>query len=397
VTRLDAVALAATLLASSGCTSSQIVDFAMGSAKRPASHRALRVGDRQVLAGDMHCHVLPPDAPWHVTRGLDATIDLATEQDLDFVVLTPHVPARFYSSRSYRAWVLRTQRELRERLAEKTARLGEGAPLFVPGFEYTDYEYGHVGAAFADVEKVLDALSAEDAYHEPDAFFRLWIEQGGLLTINHPVERPLHGAPFSMLRADLSWRGFAEGANVPPEIAFISSHAQTVETFNASITHLRDQFILGDEERSLREAAWLVDRVARDEGRRVAHVGGSDSHGYWLRPSTYVLARGRSIAAVRDALVGARTCVRGPEACTLEVRAPEGEWQAVGGAVEAQAGLVEARAQGPAAFFANGVLAARSARGEAVTIPVASGRCTLVRAVVGLSWSSPVYVGCRLR
>lgn len=183
-------------------------------------------------------------------------------------------------------------------------------------------------------------------------------------------------------------------ARVPDEIAFVHAHAQSVEIFNASITHLRDQYILGDEERSMREAAALVDHASREQGRRIADVGGSDSHGQWLRPTTYVLAQERSIGAIREAIVAGRTCVRGPEACTLELRAPGGPWRGVGDGLDAADGIVEARAQGPATFFVNGAPAARAAAGEAATLTVPRDRCVLVRAVVGLSWSSPVYVGC---
>lgn len=50
------------------------------------------------------------------------------------------------------------------------------------------------------------------------------------------------------------------------------------------------------------------------------------SHGSWLGAATWVLARERSIDAIRDALVSGRTCVRGPEACTFEARGDAGEW-----------------------------------------------------------------------
>lgn len=393
-TQRAALALVGALaLATTGCTKSALVDFAMGSAKVPASHRGYVVGDRRILAGDMHCHVLPPDAPWHVTRHLDETLAIAAAEDLDFVVLTPHVPSRFFTSAPYRAWVRRTQADLRQRLAARVAEADADAPLVIPGFEYTDYAYGHVGAAFADVEDVLAELPPEDARAHPEAFFRLFLEHGGVLTINHPVERPLPHAAFSNLRADLSWRAFRT-PDVPDEIAFVHTHAQSVEVFNASITHLRDQYILGDEERSMREAAALVDHASRDQGRRIADVGGSDSHGQWLRPTTYVLARERSIRAIRDAIVGGRTCVRGPEACTLELRAPGGAWRGVGDGVDAPDGVVEARAQGPATYFVNGAPAARAGAGETATFSVPHDRCALVRAVVGMSWSSPVYVGC---
>jgi hypothetical protein len=388
----NARALALALgVTSSGCLHNvgpKMLDVAMGSAKRSPSHRGMRVGDRMVLAGDLHCHVLPPDASWHVSRGLPETLALAASEDLDFVVLTPHVPRRFFMLESKRRWVLETQAELRAHLA----RLQPSA-IVIPGFEYTDFEYGHVGAAFADVREVLAAVSVEEARRRPERFFEQWVAQGGVLTINHPVERPLPDAPFRQLRADLSWRAFA-GRPVPPEMAWVTEHAQSVETFNASISHLRDQYILTDEERSLREAAALVDREARAQKRRIAPVGGSDSHGSWLRPTTYVLAKERSREAIREAIQEARTCVRGPEACTLEVAAPDSAFHGVGDSLRAGE-IVRAKTRGgEATYFVNGAIAARGADGETVTLAVPPNRCALVRAVVERSWSAPVYVNC---
>jgi hypothetical protein len=374
-------------LATPACTRSQMIDMAMQSAKHPSHHEALRVGDREVLAGDMHCHILPPDSPAHVTRELPETLARAADQDLDFLVLTPHVPIRFFADPGKREWVLRTQDELAARIAALRP-----AMIVVPGFEYTDHHYGHVGAAFADVRTVLADVSVEDAAASPARFFEAFVARGGVLTINHPVERPLPRSPFWQLRADLSWRAFA-GDPVPPEIAWLTTHAQTIEIFNASITHLRDQFILGDEERSMREAASIVDRVSKAQGRRVAAVGGSDSHGSWLRPTTYVLAKAKTREAVRDALVEGRTCVRGPEACTLEVAAPDGPWHSVGEALDA-VGAVRARARGgDVTFIVDGAPAATARDGEVASIPIAP-RCSEVRAIVGMSWSSAIYVNC---
>ena len=166
---------------------------------------------------------------------------------------------------------------------------------------------------------MLAGLSAEDARASPERFFELWVARGGILTINHPVNRPLPKSPFHELASDLSWRAFRGGV-VLREVAWITEHAQTIETFNTTVTELRDLFIVGEEDRSLREASHLADRVARAQHRRFAAVGGSDSHGHWLRATTFVLASERSAEGIRQALASARTCVRGPEACTLEVR-----------------------------------------------------------------------------
>lgn len=377
-------ALVLALLAN-GCTKAELLDFAMHTAPRPTTAAATRVGDYQVLAGDMHTHVLPPDSPRHVTRGLPETVALAKEEGLDFVVLTPHVSARFYLSEE-RDWVRRTQAELRRTIAAQHADV-----MVVPGMEYTDHRYGHVGLAFAEIEDVLAEVPEGDS--RPERFFERWAAHGGLMTINHPVVRGIPHAPFMELRYELGWRAlFDPPPPVPSEIAWITEHATAIETLNSSISHLRDQFIIGDVDRTLREGAHLADRVARTQHRPVTPVGGSDSHGGWLRPTTWVLARERSIAGVRDAIVNGRTCVRGPAACTFEARAPGGAFVNVGAALASgDARTVEVRTAGArATYYVNG---APVADGNHASLAV-PGTCVLVRAVVDESWSAPIYVDC---
>jgi hypothetical protein len=394
------IGLTLTLAGALGCRNNTLLDVAMSSAPRAAAFRE-RVGPWELLAGDLHTHVLPPDAPYHVSRNLLETVSIALEERLDFVVLTPHVPSRFYLHPEKREWVRGTQRVLQAQIAAVTRDGADTSVLLVPGMEYTDHRFGHVGLAFADVDEVLDELPIADLAARPELFFEAWQAHGGVAAINHPVLRPIPTAPVPELRADLSWRGFplagsVEGAEVAPEIRWLSRHAQTIETHNASVEHLRDQFFMSDRDWTLREATHLVDREARRQRRRITPVGGSDSHGLWLRPTTWVLASERSTAALRDAIVAGRTCVRGPEACLLEVRAGDGACHFVGASIATAAPVraISARAlRGPTTWYVNGVATARSRAGEAISIPM-SGRCTLVRATVGRSVSAPIYVDC---
>ena len=186
---------------------------------------------------------------------------------------------------------------------------------------------------------------------------------------------------------------------MPPEVAWITEHAQTIETYNTTVTELRDLFIVGEEDRSLREAAHLADHVARTQHRRFAAVGGSDSHGRWLRATTFVLATERSAAGIREAIASARTCVRGPEACTLEVRPQGGAWLGVGDSLTTPhrepAATFEGRASGgDATFLVNGAIVGNASSGSVVSFPVPTDRCSIVRAIVGRSWSSGIYVNC---
>ncbi len=392
MTRASAIVLLSAFGASTfaGCTKSQLVDVAMSGVEHVRAPRDRRVGDLLVLAGDLHCHVLPPDAPYHVSRDLAQTLELAKREELDFVVLTPHVPKRFFVDDDLRTWVLQSQKELRLRLAALHPDL-----LVIPGFEYTDHRYGHVGVSFGDPAEVLAGYPADEARAHPERFFERWVARGGLLTINHPVERALDTSPFTELRWDMSWRAFREPV-IAPEITWITAHAQAIETFNTSVTHLRDQFLIGEEDRSLREAAHLVDRTSRAQHRKIAAVGGSDSHGLWLRATTFVLAKERSPEALHEGLAAARTCVRGPEACSLQVRALGAErWSGVGDSVRTPAPILEARASGgDATYVVNGAIVATVPAGTVTQLPLPAGRCAIVRAMVGRSWSSGIYVNC---
>jgi len=387
--RLSIAAIALIATTSLGCTKNQMLDIAMSGALRPALPHGQHVGDRLILAGDMHCHVMPPDSAHHVSRELPETLALAKAEGLDFVVLSPHVPARFYMDDEMRGWVLETQAELRARIARLKPDV-----MVIPGFEYTDFRNGHLGMSFADPSEVLGGLTSEEARNAPERFFEMWGERGGILTINHPMNRPLPNAPFHELGADMSWRAF-RGVPVAPEIAWVTTHTTAIETFNSMVSGLRDQFMIGDEDRSLREASHIADEAVRTQHRRIASVGGSDSHGNWLRATTFVLAKDRSVEGLRKGIAAARTCVRGPEACTLELRSDGGAWLGVGDAITTSSSTFEARASGDdVTFIVNGAPVATAADGEITKLQVPTERCSIVRAIVGRSWSSGIYVNC---
>ncbi len=66
---------------------------------------------------------------------------LAKQEHLDFVVLTPHLGARFFLHEIY----LREELAALAGLRDEIARQGPGAPLLIAGFEYTDHRQGHLG------------------------------------------------------------------------------------------------------------------------------------------------------------------------------------------------------------------------------------------------------------
>lgn len=344
----------------------------------------------QILAGDLHCHVSPPDHPLEASRDPAATVALAKAENLDFVVLTPHVPARFFEDEELRAQVLAARARLRRELDAHS----DGRTVFVIGMEYTDPAYGHVGAAFADLEAVLSDVPAEQAFAHPGRFFERFVARGGTLVINHPLSVPLDSS-VAMARADLSWRPFTSSAGVlPEEIATVSRLAQGIEAYNMVVTHMRDRYLLRDTERTLLATLVRTDEEILAQQRRLVPVGGSDSHVGYLRPTTFVRALGRSEKAIRDALVGGHVCIRSPEACSFEVREGNGAWQSVGGSLPG-ASSIEARAQGgDVEILVNGAHAAQAGPGEIVRVALAKPGCSVLRARVGEGFSAPIYVGC---
>jgi hypothetical protein len=393
-----------TLLAgpTAGCNVHAVERLAMTSAYRPVHDGGLArssaappepprpAASYQLLAGDMHCHISPPDSPDDVTRGVAETIARAHDEALDFVVLTPHLPARFFADRTLRARAVAGQAELRRAFASAGVA---GATVFIPGFEYTDHAFGHVNASFADLGQVLAEVPVDVARADPARFFERWAARGGLLVVNHPVVTPLHSI-FARARADMSWRPWTSSAPYPPEIAAVGRLAVGFEAYNVAVAQLRDGLLLLDADLGLREVTGRLDREILTGRRRLAPVGGTDSHAGWLRAAMFVLAESRTEAGIRDALVGGRTCVRSPAACSLEVRPPGGAWVSVGGAVRSDA-TVEVRARGDQiAILRDGAPVALPASGKIAAVDVPAGRCSLIRARVDDGYSAPVYVNC---
>lgn len=383
------------------------VDLAMTSAYRPqrgyGTTSAPLVGvvapRYHLLGGDLHCHVLPPDDGTHVSRSLHDTVALAKREGLDFVVLTPHVASRFQEDEDARREVVRDQRALREAITAEAL----GGLLVVPGFEYTDYELGHAGVAFADLERVLETVSVHDAQKNPGLFFERWVEKGGLLMVNHPLVTALPSGP-SIARADLSWRPLtaprAGTAGLRGDIDAIDRLASGFEVYNLTATHLRDRYLQGDTDKTLLATLLRLDQEIPLRNRRMTPIGGTDSHSYHLRPTTYVLSETRSIEGVRAAVTAGRTCVRAPEACSLEARVPDQgftAWSTLGSNLVAP-GEVELRATGKdIQLYRDGVVVAAPASGETVRVPVPAGKCSVLRARVGMGFSAPIYANCDIR
>lgn len=368
------------LLALTGCLQDLkhgAVDLVMRSAHRPPRTRArLTKGDTtlKLFAGDFHCHVAPPDRPPHVVRGLDETIRLARAEGLDFVVLTPHVRAGSFDSEATRRAMLAAADALPD---------PDDGPLFLLGFEYTDFTYGHAGVAFGDLDRAFAAapIGAED----PTAFLSAYLGSGGIAVINHPLLVPL-SSPISVATWDLSWRPLFDPGPFPAEIRFLDAHAQGFEAFNLAIAELRDRFLLADRLSSIRAVLEVFDRRIRDEGRRLTPVGGSDTHGHHLRATTFVLARDRTPEAIAEGVRRGRTCIRSPEACELMVRPEGGPWHIVGDAAFGE--RFEIRAPPGATVLIDGA----PVSGNRFVLPTRA--CAVLRAEIGRGYSAPIYLNC---
>lgn len=377
---------ACALLVAAGCTKHDAVDLLIARAHRPDRIEGGAVGPYALLSGDVHVHVTPPDRRGHVARELPATVEIAREEGLDFVVLMPHLWSGFYEDPERRA-IAHSELDMLERAA---ARIDD--VVVSVGFEYSG-RGGHAGAAFADLGAVLEAVPASRAERDPGAFFREWVEQGGLLVINHPYLTPLD-APIENASWDLSWKRWTAGARPPAEYVAIERLALGVETYNLAVDHLRDKYLLRAPRTSMRAAMYQLERQIRRQRRRMVPVGGSDSHSHHLRATTFVLARERSERGIAEAFRAGRLCVRGPAACSLQARVPGGPWRPIGASLEAS-DEVEVRARGERiAVLRDGRVVARPRSGMIAAIPVARDSCTLLRARVDGGESAHVYVGC---
>jgi len=368
-----------------------MVDYVIGTSAYRPGHMdvspALKAPHYHLLAGDMHCHVSPPDDPSDVGRGLPATVKLAKQEGLDFVVLTPHVWSRFFMHSELREAVSDGQRVLREAIAKESSDV-----LLVPGFEYTDHAYGHVGMSFANVDDVLAEVPLEIAKKHPERFMETWVKKGGLLVVNHPMVTPLDSV-FAMARADLSWRPFTGKGPFPAEILAVNRLAQGFEAFNLTAAHLRDRWLLHDGTVTLRTTLAKLDREIVEQGRRMTPVGGSDSHSMHLRATTFVLASTKSIEGIHDAVVAGRTCIRDSAACSLVARAGD-KTVMIGGSLD-DVGKIEVSATGDdIEIILDSAIVATPKSGAFVSVEVPK-KCAVLRAHVGEGYSAPIYLNCR--
>jgi predicted metal-dependent phosphoesterase TrpH len=397
------VTASALLVTAAACNHHTAVDLAMTSAFRPAAFELDDTKDHgkgiadtdeadahvRILAGDFHCHVSPPDWDQEANRDLAETVVLAKREHLDFVVLTPHVGARFFLSEIRRREELAALADLRDEIAKQ----GPDAPLLIAGFEYTDHRQGHLGFSFGDLAQVLTRLSVESLAERPQDFVSEWVASGGLVVVNHPLVTPLDSM-FEIGRADLSWRPWTTAGPFPPEIEAANRLAQGFEAYNLTAAHMRDRYLSAPGPGTTQATLARIDQEILSQQRRLVPIGGSDSHEDHLRATTFVLASSRTTEDIRQAVLAGRVCVRDPRACSLRARTPRGTWHLLGAAFH-NAPALEVKARGEKIrVLVNGRAAATPRSGQVAALALDPSICSVIRAEIDGGFSAPIYANC---
>lgn len=246
------------------------------------------------LAGDLHCHtVLSHDVwggPTDDNTGFEEAytlgwspgeqIALAESRGLDFLAITDHNRVDAVHAPDYRS----------DRL------------VLVPGYEHS-LNGGHSNVLVPDRATLTDVVRDADGstgFAGDDGaarFLDAVHARGGIASLNHPF----YGNPEQ--GEELAW-GYG------PEV---SARFDAVEVWNIGWPARHDVLPFADSDNYLSLPWWEREVLSR---RRVAAVGGSDSH--WRataglngpgQPTTWVYARDRSPGAVLAAIRAGRTFI----------------------------------------------------------------------------------------
>jgi hypothetical protein len=242
---------------------------------------------RRWIAGDLHMHVAPIDAREGQMLDVDGLAREGRAAGLEFVVATPHLHRSTWSDRAKRRdWKAKWS-------AMATAARARSDLTIIPGVEWTVWGYGHFSVSGTDLAAI-----------EADNFLADATTRGAFVVVNHPFAVPtrIPGIPIS--ERDLSFRPWTDGRGaLPPRI-------DGVEVWNFPLALANLASAPGGQTGEQRAFA-AADHLARRERRRVAVVGGSDSHSAFMMPTTWVLATDASEAAILAGLRDGATCVGG--------------------------------------------------------------------------------------
>jgi hypothetical protein len=203
---------------------------------------------RILLAGDLHMHTLNSDGDYPTAQ----VIENCRRAKLDFMALTDH------------------------NNTEQNGEIGRPEDITViPGMEYTNYR-GHANFFFPSPSVSMDLDPLSNSFAEVQAVFRRAKELGAVISLNHthceacPWDLGFDELPFDMVEV---WNGPMKDAEV-------------------------------------RAIAWWHERLR--SGKRLAAVGGSDTHRYepfrmYAFPTTFVHSASRSERDILSALVAGRS------------------------------------------------------------------------------------------
>lgn len=260
------------------------------------------VEPRRWLAGDLHMHVMPPDEPHEVQMSLFEIASVARSAELDFIVLTPHLYANQRGEAYDDAW-----REMAE-LARMTF-----SPLLIPGIEWST-PVGHFTIAGVDPSDLGDdvLVSAREA--------------GAFISVNHPFAVPTRIGNIAASHSDLSYRAWTDHAEDT------SALLDGAEVWNVPLGLAN--LISRPGGKTGEQQTWTaLDKLVREQRRRVTAVGGTDNHEGTIFATTWVLATDVTETAILDALRAGATCVGGVEAGSFKARPADGAWVEIGGIV----------------------------------------------------------------
>jgi len=390
VTALAGLSLGTT----AGCSSAYL---SLRAAYNPPSPRGIEVPTPpgspplHLWAGDSNFH--PPDPEVKVRRDLKDTIKLLQQSKLDFVFVTPFVPARFFNDGAASRALVDDVRELKQVLDT----VAEPKPLIIMGADYQDKTYGSVALLFLDLSQIFKDLSRMRFKEDPGLFMRVAHMYGAVVSVNRPlatkVDAPID-TPYGFARNDRSWRMYTQdGAmqSAPSDIKAAHDLIYGLQAYSIPVSVWRDQLAYDDPVHSVREVLKKLDAESLARQKRLVPIGGSDSRSNTVRATMYIAAPERTERSLREGLLRGRVCVRSPEPCGLRVYADDDPLpQPVGSAVRAKRRL-EFHWKGEGTLYKNGELLGEYTD-DASVAPEA--QCAIYRLELAGGYSGPVYVNC---
>ncbi|MBP8196738.1 MAG: hypothetical protein KAY55_06170 [Deltaproteobacteria bacterium] len=392
--RLLAAGIAVGTLLSAGACQSLLSALSTRAEYKPKSHKTVQMqGSQRLWAGDMNFHISPPDDPKRIRRSFNESVEMLSKSELDFVFITPQIPARFWDSVEQFERVRRDWQSLQATMSSMSDKL----PLMMVGAEYVDDKNGSATIIGVDLPKALNEVSRDDLRANPTAFINLLWMRGALVFLNTPLATPLKApvdSPQRYSSIDRSWKPLTKpSAGYPKDILAIHNLYDGMEAYNVQISVWRDQYVQGDPTASLAAVMSRLDLEIIRKKRRLIPIGGSNSRGRSLRPTIYIAAPERTPEALRQGLTNGRVCVRSPLPCGLRVFADAQPVAAgVGDHIVAQQHIDIRWEGGEGELFRN---AESLGTFDGRTLQATSrSECHIYRLVVDGGFSAPFFVNC---